>query len=260
MTLSRRIGGGAAAAACVAATLLTPGAVAASGARPDSAAQETRSAEPRPGKTTRRWAWRARIVAPTVARAAPRRGARARMWLGTAARWNGGPVGLLVLGSVEDRRERLWLRVLLPKRPNGTVGWIPANRTVPERTGWRVVVDVDRRKVSLLYNGRVRRRWRAVVGAPSTPTPRGLFAIGVRVRQPSPGGFLGSWALHLVAYSHLLDNFGGGPGTIGIHGRGGASFLDPLGSAASHGCIRINNRPVSFLARRALEGTPVRVR
>ena len=80
------------------------------------------------------------------------------------------------------------------------------------------------------------------------------------MRQPNPGGFLGRWALHLTAYSDVLDDFGGGPGTIGIHGRGGASLLDPLGSAASHGCIRISNRPIRFLARRALEGTPVRIR
>jgi lipoprotein-anchoring transpeptidase ErfK/SrfK len=164
-----------------------------------------------------------------------------------------------VLDARRDRQKRLWLRVLLPRRPNGTSGWIPATRAVVRRTPWRVVVDVDGRRVSLLHNGRVRRSWRAVVGAPGTPTPRGLFAIAERVRQPDPHGFIGSWALHLSAYSNVLDNFGGGPGTIGIHGRGGASLWDPLGSAASHGCIRIDNGPVAFLARRALEGTPVRI-
>ena len=238
--------------------MLAPGAQAAS--RAGAAAQQPEPAEPRPAAPTRRWAWRAKIVAPTVARAAPRRDVRARLRLGTAARWNGGPVGLLVVGAAEDRRERSWLHVQLPKRPNGTTGWIPAGRAVTSRTGWRVVVDVDRRSVSLRRNGETRRHWRAVVGAPSTPTPRGLFAIGERVRQPAPRGFLGSWALHLTAYSDVLDDFGGGPGTIGIHGRGGASLLDPLGSAASHGCIRISNGPIRFLARRALEGTPVRIR
>ena len=182
------------------------------------------------------------------------------MRLDTGARWNGGPVSLLVLDATEDRKERLWLRVLLPRRPNGTTGWIAAHRAVVRRTPWRVVVDVDRRTVSLLHDGRVRRSWRAVVGAPLTPTPRGLFAVSERVRQPDANGFIGSWALHLAAYSPVLDNFGGGPGTIGIHGRGGASLFDPLGSAASHGCIRIDNDSVSFLARRALEGTPVLIR
>jgi lipoprotein-anchoring transpeptidase ErfK/SrfK len=251
----RRVGYGAAAlvvAVCV---------VAATGVGPSDAAAGAGATAggPQPGKPTREWAWRARIVAPTTARAAPRLDARPRHHLGTAARWNRGPVGLLVLDGRRDREKRLWLRVLLPRRPNGTSGWIPADRAVVRRTPWRVVVDVDRRRVSLLYNGRVRRSWRAVVGAPATPTPRGLFAIAERVRQQHPDGFIGSWALHLSAYSGVLDNFGGGPGTIGIHGRGGASLLDPLGSAASHGCIRIDNGPVAFLARRAFEGTPVRI-
>lgn len=218
------------------------------------------SIDPAPAAPTRRWAWRARVVAPSFARVAPRPGARVRVRLGTAARWNGGPVRLLVLDAARDERGERWLRVLLPRRPNGTNGWIPAARTIVDRTGWRVVVSVDRRTVSLLYGGRLRRRWRAVVGAPPTPTPRGHFAVGERVRQPSPAGFLGSWALHLTAWSGVLDNFGGGPGTIGLHGRGGASLLDALGSAASHGCIRVDNRAIEMLARRALEGTPVQIR
>jgi lipoprotein-anchoring transpeptidase ErfK/SrfK len=253
----RLIGGGAATAACLAAAVGPTGAVAERADPPGSRAPETRAAGPT--GPTFRWAWRARIVAPAVARSAPRSTSRVRLRLDTSARWNGGPVGLLVRDAAEDPHERLWLRVLLPRRPNGTTGWIPASRAVARRTGWRVVVNVDRRTVSLLYNGSVRRRWGAVVGTPATPTPRGLFAIGERVRQPSPHGFLGTWALHLTAYSDVLDNFGGGPGTIGIHGRGGASFLNPLGSAASHGCIRIDNGPVDLLAHRALEGTPVRI-
>jgi lipoprotein-anchoring transpeptidase ErfK/SrfK len=39
----------------------------------------------------------------------------------------------------------------------------------------------------------------------------------------------------------VLDDYGGGPGRVAIHGRAGASLLDPLGTARSHGCIRIDN-------------------
>ncbi len=52
---------------------------------------------------------------------------------------------------------------------------------------------------------------------------------------------------------------GGGPGRIAIHGRGGASLLNPLGSAASHGCIRIDNGPVSWLATHVPQGAPVQI-
>jgi lipoprotein-anchoring transpeptidase ErfK/SrfK len=252
LTFGRRVGCGAVTVAlCLAAGVGVPG---------TAAAPQVPHKPSVPGAPTSSQSWRVRIVVPTLARAAPRREARPAMRLGTGARWNGGPVSLLVLDAARDRTGRLWLRVLLPRRPNGTTGWIAAERAVVTRTRWRVVVDVDRRTVSLLHDGRVRGSWPAVVGAPSTPTPRGLFAVGERIRQPDANGFIGSWAVHLTAYSEVLDNYGGGPGTIGIHGRGGASLWDPLGSAASHGCIRIDNDPVSLLARRALEGTPVRIR
>jgi lipoprotein-anchoring transpeptidase ErfK/SrfK len=104
------------------------------------------------------------------------------------------------------------------------------------------------------------RRFPAVVGAPGTPTPRGLAAIYERNRQPDPGGFLGPWSLALTAMSDALESFGGGPGRVAIHGREGASLSDPLGSARSHGCIRITSRAVSWLARHAPPGTPVRIR
>ena len=77
-----------------------------------------------------------------------------------------------------------------------------------------------------------------------------------RVPQPDPNGFRGSWALLLTAFSPVLDNFDGGPGQVAIHGRGGASLLDPLGRARSHGCIRA----IDVLARDAAVGTPVQIR
>jgi hypothetical protein len=73
------------------------------------------------------------------------------------------------------------------------------------------------------------RRFGAVVGAPGTPTPRGRFAIYEIDRQPDPFGFLGPIALHLTAHSDVLDDYGGGPGRVALHGRGGASLLGPAG-------------------------------
>ncbi|MEA2220249.1 MAG: hypothetical protein QOJ35_2875, partial [Solirubrobacteraceae bacterium] len=78
-----------------------------------------------------------------------------------------------------------------------------------------------------------------------------------RARQADPSGFVGPWALHLTAHSDVLTNYGGGPGTVAIHGRSGASLLDPLGSARSHGCVRVANDDVSWLARTVRVGTPV---
>jgi lipoprotein-anchoring transpeptidase ErfK/SrfK len=67
----------------------------------------------------------------------------------------------------------------------------------------------------------------------------------------------------LSAHSDVLQHFGGGDGTVGIHGRGAASLLDPLGSARSHGCIRLANSSIDWLVRTVgqdrLPGTPVEV-
>jgi lipoprotein-anchoring transpeptidase ErfK/SrfK len=101
-----------------------------------------------------------------------------------------------------------------------------------------------------------------VVGKPSTPTPVGLFAIAWAIPW-NPNDFLGSWVLELTAHSNVLQQFDGGDGTVGIHGRGGLSLLDPLGSAASHGCIRLANADIDWLVdmvgESQLPGTPVEV-
>jgi hypothetical protein len=208
-----------------------------------------------PFALTPRLAHTAQVVVPTAVRARPGPGARRVGRLGTEARWGGGPVRLLVLRSRRGPGGRRWLRVRLHERPNDRAGWVAADRMRLTRTRWRVVVSTGSRTVTVLRGGRVARRFGAVVGTPGTPTPHGLFAIGERIRQPP--GILGPWALHLTAHSRVLDNFGGGPGRVAIHGRSGALLSDPLGTAASHGCIRLANSAISWLAARAVEGTPV---
>jgi L,D-transpeptidase-like protein len=221
---------------------------AAAGVLPASAAE--------PMRPTLKRAWVAQVIVPTTLRAAP--GGRVRGRIGTSAKWGGGPVKLLVLASASDSSGRRWLRVRLPTRPNNASAWLAADRLRLSRTTWRVHISTTRRTVTALRAGRVVRRFRAVVGTAATPTPSGLFAISERIRQG--GGVLGPWALHLTAHSNVLFNFGGGLGRVAIHGRSGGLLADPLGSAASHGCIRVGNGPISWLASRALEGTPVLVR
>jgi lipoprotein-anchoring transpeptidase ErfK/SrfK len=201
----------------------------------------------------------AHLVTPVDARAAPGHG-HTVMRIPALGRWNGGPVGLLVLAEQTAPDGRRWLRVRLPERPNGAGAWIPANVTRLTNTPWRVVVSIRKRTVSLERDGATVRVFRAVVGAPGTPTPTGLFAVSERVSQASSHGFYGPWVLLLTAYSNTLHHFAGGPGQISIHGRDGASLRDPLGTARSHGCIRIDDAGIELLARVAVEGTPVIVR
>jgi lipoprotein-anchoring transpeptidase ErfK/SrfK len=197
------------------------------------------------------------IAVGAEARSRPGAGRRIT-WVGTATSWTAQPQVLLVLGSAfADGRE--WLRVLLPIRPVGAAGWIPRDKVVLMSTPYWVTVDKTTRSVSVFRAGRRVRSFRAVVGKPATPTPDGLAAIYEKDRQPDPHEFLGPWALPLTALSNVLRNFGGGPGRVAIHGRAGASLQDPLGSDRSHGCIRIDNGPIAWMARHLPRGTPVEI-
>jgi hypothetical protein len=154
------------------------------------------------------------------------------------------------------------VEVRLPRRPNTASGWIKASAVTLRPTSWRIVMSTADRSLSVYRRGRLVRRVPVVVCKPSTPTPVGLFSIIGAWADP-PGAFLGSWILALTAHSDALQQFDGGDGTVGINGRGGASLLDPLGSAASHGCIRVEDSSIDWLVGEigagALPGIPVQV-
>jgi lipoprotein-anchoring transpeptidase ErfK/SrfK len=195
-----------------------------------------------------------------AAEARSRPGAGRRIWrVRTQTDWSSEPQVLLVMGSAYVHG-REWVRLLLPIRPDGTTGWIPRANVVLLHTRYWVIVDRRSRTVAVQRNGHRLRRVRAVVGKAATPTPDGLAAIYEKDPQPDPTGFLGPWALPLTILSNVLHNFGGGPGRVAIHGRDGASLLNPLGSAASHGCIRIDNGPITWMAHHLPQGTPVEIR
>ena len=188
--------------------------------------------------------------------AGPDRGKR--LWRApTSTRWGDNPSWLLALGCATDGQGRRWLRVVLPVRPNGSSGWIRADFVLIAHSDYEIEVSTMRADVVVYRRGVLVRRAGAVVGAPSTPTPRGLFAVYDAVRQRRASGFAGPWVIHLTAHSNVLDNYGGGPGRVAIHGRGGASLRVPLGEAASHGCIRVDNDFISWLARTVPVGSPV---
>jgi lipoprotein-anchoring transpeptidase ErfK/SrfK len=153
--------------------------------------------------------------------------------------------------------ERGWVRVLLPKRPNGATGWIRRSqvRLVPlER---RVEVDLSARRLTMYEHGRAVRRWQVAVGRPSKPTPTGQFYVTVKLRPPQISPVYGAWALALSGFSNVLDQFGTGDGQIALHGT---SNTAEIGQAVSHGCVRLDNRAITTLAELLPLGTPVTIR
>jgi lipoprotein-anchoring transpeptidase ErfK/SrfK len=208
------------------------------------------------GRPTDRLAWRAGLEGRTAVYDQPGSAKRSAWVYFSEAPW------LLVIGADRLSDGTCMVRVRLPWRPNGAAGWISSADVLLSPTPWRIAVSRSARTLTLTRSGRRVLRVRVVVGKASTPTPTGLFAVADAV-PGDPNAFTGSWVLALTAHSDVLRRFDGGDGTVGIHGRGGTSLLDPLGSAASHGCIRLANDAVDALVDRIgrynLPGTPVRV-
>lgn len=179
--------------------------------------------------------------------------------VGTVRAWRpitGGQTVLPVIAHTTTARGAQWLKVRVPGRPNGSKGWIARRGTVLTRTSWNVVVRTSSRRLFVYRHGRLVRSFAAIVGKPSTPTPRGRFFVEESVRMPR-GSAGAPFALALSARSNVLQEFAGGPGQIAIHGV--ANLGGTLGTAISHGCVRLANRSIRWLAARIAPGVPVAI-
>ena len=61
----------------------------------------------------------------------------------------------------------------------------------------------------------------------------------------------------MSARSNVLQEFAGGPGQIALHGL--MNVGGSLGSAASHGCVRLDNAAIRWLNVRIGPGIPVTI-
>lgn len=163
---------------------------------------------------------------------------------------------LPVLGHKGHMGKSSWVRVRLPGRPNGHQGWISTRRTRAAATEWYVEVKLSARRVTVFRGGRAVRRFSAVVGKPSTPTPRGQFFVEEALALSSYDAG-GPFALATSARSDVLHEFDGGPGQIAIHGTDNLSGAP--GTAVSHGCIRLRRQAITWLARRVGSGVPLTI-
>lgn len=149
-----------------------------------------------------------------------------------------------------------WVKVLVQRRPKNAEVWIPARATHRVWVSWRIQVSLSSRTVRIYHSGQLARRMRVVVGAPSTPTPTGNFYVVDHLRLYNNWAH-GVWALATSAYSLKLKHFDGGDGVVAMHGRG--LLPEPVGTAASHGCIRFNNGDIAWMASRIPNGTRIEI-
>ena len=120
----------------------------------------------------------------------------------------------------------------------------PAQQQMPPpREPVRIVIDTDRRTITVYSGTTPYKVFPCAVGKPSTPTPLGEWAIQEKAHW---GGAFGTrWMRLTIPY--------------GIYGVHGTSNPGSIGSFASHGCVRMFNRNVEQLYSWVQVGTPVSI-
>jgi lipoprotein-anchoring transpeptidase ErfK/SrfK len=120
----------------------------------------------------------------------------------------------------------------------------------------QVLVSVSDRKLAVLENGKVIRTFAVSVGAAVSPTPSGEFQIINRLANPTyyhPGTVIPPGSDNPI-----------GPRWIGLSQKGfgihGTNQPRSIGHAASHGCIRLNNRDIVQFFQMGSVGDTVSIR
>jgi lipoprotein-anchoring transpeptidase ErfK/SrfK len=107
-----------------------------------------------------------------------------------------------------------------------------------------VEISLASYRLTVTDDGRSLGTWTVAIGAAGTPTPAGRTFILASVSPVHPT--YSPLILPLGTHSDTLDTFGGGPGTVGLHG-----WPDPsvFGHAVSHGCVRVPAAALRVLSR-----------
>jgi lipoprotein-anchoring transpeptidase ErfK/SrfK len=162
------------------------------------------------------------------------------------------PTTLLVLGEARGEKGARWLKLSLPMRPNGRIGWVRARAVQLRPVRRSIVVDLSSRTLRVLERGRTRFKTRVAIGRPGMETPTGRFYLTATFKPKER--FLGAFAFETSAYSKLSEWPGGG--IVGLHGT---SMPWLLGKRVSHGCVRMSNAAALVLKRLTPAGTPLRI-
>ena len=139
-----------------------------------------------------------------------------------------------------------WDRVLLPARPNRSTGWIylGGGGLRIAYSPYQVQVNLAAHRLTVLDGGRRVGSWTVADGAAGTPTPTGRTFLLASLAPLDPT--FSPLILPLGAHSDTLATYGGGPGTVALHG-----WPDPavFGHSVSHGCVRVPPGALRLLSR-----------
>ena len=157
-------------------------------------------------------------------------------------------------GEVTTKRSLAFLMamfIVLAPRPS-----IAQTETANASATRVVVVSLADRQLAVLEEGNVIARFPIAIGAETSPTPTGDFRIVSRVAHPTyyhPGTVIPAGKDNPLGTRWLgLSQKG-----YGIHGTNAPRSI---GTAASHGCIRLRNRDIERLFSMLQVGDGVEIR
>jgi L,D-transpeptidase catalytic domain len=178
---------------------------------------------------------------------------RSRPWGEVIARL--GPrsdFGSPLVVSVAKRRGR-WLGVIASGVPNGRLGWVRAGAMRTAKVQVRLEVSLARRRLLVLRGDTVVRRIRVGVGASSTATPTGRFAITDKLAGADYGAAYGCCILAISGNQpHPPPGWDPAESRLAIHG--GAQ------GAVSAGCLHAATAELRYLMKRIPLGTRITIR
>jgi L,D-transpeptidase catalytic domain len=159
----------------------------------------------------------------------------------------------VVLSRWVDPKGNAWLQIRLPRRPNGSKGWVP-QAALSSTTVTHKMIDVDKSTLRLRVfdHGKVVMTARVGVGKRGTITPSGHFYVREKFHVKGVPLY-GPRAIGTSAYAPTLSDWPGG-GVVGLHGTNEPGLIP---GRPSHGCIRLRNRDILRLYRLAERGTPI---
>lgn len=158
--------------------------------------------------------------------------------------------------AVVERRGG-WVGVLSPDVENGRIAWVEAQAVRRARLlRERVDVDLSRRLLRLLRDGRAVLGATVAIGDAHSPTPTGRYAITDKFPGPELGSVYGCCVLVLSGHQPRLPA-GWAPGDYRLAIHGGDA--NTIGDAVSAGCLHLREAPLRLLMRRLPLGTPVTI-
>jgi lipoprotein-anchoring transpeptidase ErfK/SrfK len=161
----------------------------------------------------------------------------------------------VALASWVDAHGNAWVKIRVPKRPNGLTGWVPRS-SLRQYTLVREFLDIDRRRLraTLYRSGAPVMSARVGIGSSANPTPAGHFYIREKFRVTT-SRIYGPYAMGTSAYAPKLTDWPGG-GVVGLHGTNEPRRIP---GRPSHGCIRLRNASITRLYRLTPRGTPISI-